>query len=133
MSGTPHQPFEAQPLLLHKTLAIVAALLNLVSHASGIKSVLKIGCAKQGIPPRQKHTKVVAAHGFGAMALMPDANGMVQAMKAWADPQALAQLAKRIEQPRDVIMQAIGWLAREDKVRIEENGRTRTIALCDPT
>jgi hypothetical protein len=47
-------------------------------------------------------------------------------------PMSLAQLAKRIEQPRDVIMQAIGWLAREDKVRIEENGRTRTISLCEP-
>jgi hypothetical protein len=46
-------------------------------------------------------------------------------------PVSLAQLAKRIEQPRDVIMQAIGWLAREDKVRIEENGRTRTISLCE--
>jgi hypothetical protein len=42
---------------------------------------------------------------------------------------SLAQLAKRIEQPRDIIMQAIGWLAREDKVRIEENGRTRYISL----
>jgi hypothetical protein len=49
-----------------------------------------------------------------------------------AAPLSLAQLAKRVDQPRDVIMQAIGWLAREDKVRIEENGRTRTISLCDP-
>lgn len=47
-------------------------------------------------------------------------------------PVSLAQLAKRVEQPRDVVMQAIGWLAREDKVRIEENGRTRTISLCEP-
>jgi len=47
-------------------------------------------------------------------------------------PMSLAQLAKRGDQPRDVIMQAIGWLAREDKVRIEENGRTRTIALAEP-
>lgn len=47
-------------------------------------------------------------------------------------PMSLAQLAKRVDQPRDTVMQAIGWLAREDKVRIEENGRTRTIALCEP-
>ena len=47
------------------------------------------------------------------------------------EPVSLAQLAKRIDQPRDVIMQAIGWLAREDKIRIEENGRTRYVALCE--
>jgi hypothetical protein len=47
------------------------------------------------------------------------------------EPVSLTQLAKRVDQPRDLIMQAIGWLAREDKVRIDENGRTKTIALCD--
>ena len=47
------------------------------------------------------------------------------------EPLSLAQLAKRIDQPRDVIMQAIGWLAREDKLVIEENGRTRYVSLCD--
>mgnify|MGYP002624743993 CR=1 FL=1 len=43
---------------------------------------------------------------------------------------SLAQLVKRIDQPRDVIMQAVGWLAREDKIAIEENGRTRYVSLC---
>ena len=47
------------------------------------------------------------------------------------EPVSLAQLVKRIDQPRDVIMQAIGWLAREDKLKIEENGRTRYVALCE--
>lgn len=47
-------------------------------------------------------------------------------------PLTLAQIAKRIEQPRDVVMQAIGWLAREGKLKIEENGRTRYISLCEP-
>ena len=47
------------------------------------------------------------------------------------EPVSLAQLAKRIDQPRDVIMQAVGWLAREDKVQIEENGRTRYVTLCE--
>ncbi len=47
------------------------------------------------------------------------------------EPISLAQLAKRIDQPRDVIMQAIGWLAREDKLVIEENGRTRYVSLTD--
>lgn len=44
-------------------------------------------------------------------------------------PLTLAKLVKEIEDPRDVIMQALGWLAREDKIEIEEDGRTRTVSL----
>lgn len=45
-------------------------------------------------------------------------------------PHSLAQLAKQIDAPRDVIMQAVGWLAREDKIAIEEDARGRkTISL----
>jgi uncharacterized membrane protein len=41
----------------------------------------------------------------------------------------LAQLAKDVEAPRDTVMQAVGWLAREGKIEIEESGRKRTITL----
>ncbi len=45
-------------------------------------------------------------------------------------PRTLAQLAKEIDAQRDVIMQAIGWLAREDKLAIEEDARGRkTVVL----
>jgi len=44
-------------------------------------------------------------------------------------PLTLAKLVKDIDLPRDTIMQALGWLAREDKIEIEENGRTRTVSL----
>ena len=44
-------------------------------------------------------------------------------------PQSLAKLTKSIDAPRDVVMQAVGWLAREDKVWIEETNRVRTIGL----
>ena len=47
------------------------------------------------------------------------------------EPVSLTQLVKRIDQPRDVIMQAVGWLAREDKLIIEEKGRTRYVILCE--
>lgn len=40
-----------------------------------------------------------------------------------------AKLAKAIDAPRDVVMQAVGWLAREDKVEIEESSRGRVICL----
>lgn len=44
-------------------------------------------------------------------------------------PLTIAKLVKEIECPRDVIMQALGWLAREEKVEIDEDGRTRVVSL----
>ena len=45
-------------------------------------------------------------------------------------PRSLTQLTKEIDAPRDVIMQAVGWLAREDKILIDEDGRGRkSVAL----
>jgi hypothetical protein len=44
-------------------------------------------------------------------------------------PLSLAKLVKSIDQPRDLVMQAIGWLAREDKLEIDENSRGKAISL----
>ncbi len=44
-------------------------------------------------------------------------------------PMNQAKLIKALDEPRDLVMQAIGWLAREDKLVFTENGRTRTIGL----
>lgn len=44
-------------------------------------------------------------------------------------PLTIAKLVKEIDEPRDIVMQALGWLAREDKLSLEEDGRTRTVAL----
>jgi len=58
----------------------------------------------------------------------------------WFD--SLTGLAPRLKEPRDLVMQAIGWLAAldkrvlglttmdgRDKVEILESGRTKTISL----
>ena len=42
---------------------------------------------------------------------------------------SLAKLVRTIDAPRDMVMQAVGWLAREDKIAIEETSRGRTIEL----
>jgi hypothetical protein len=55
--------------------------------------------------------------------------GIVWQHLASAGPASLTGLAKEIAVPRDLVMQAIGWLAREDKVVITQNGRNRTISL----
>jgi len=41
----------------------------------------------------------------------------------------LPKLAKAVGGSRDTVMQAVGWLAREDKVVIEDQGRNRFISL----
>ncbi len=42
---------------------------------------------------------------------------------------SLAKLAKQVDSPRDLVMQAVGWLARENKIQIIENKRVKTISL----
>lgn len=44
-------------------------------------------------------------------------------------PLSMAKLVKAVGEPRDTVMQAIGWLAREDKVWIEDEARSRIISL----
>jgi len=44
-------------------------------------------------------------------------------------PMSLAKLVKAVGQPRDSVMQALGWLAREDKIWIEEQKRSRIVSL----
>jgi len=41
------------------------------------------------------------------------------------------KLVKSIDAPRDSVMQAVGWLAREDKITIDETSRGRVISLND--
>ena len=44
-------------------------------------------------------------------------------------PQKMTQLVKSVDVPRDTLMQALGWLAREDKIAIDEEGRARIVSL----
>ena len=44
-------------------------------------------------------------------------------------PSTVAKLVKQVDQPRDTVMQALGWLAREKKIAIVEKGRSRIVSL----
>jgi hypothetical protein len=44
-------------------------------------------------------------------------------------PLSLAKLVKSIDAPRDTIMQALGWLAREDKLAVEDTNRGKIVSL----
>jgi hypothetical protein len=44
-------------------------------------------------------------------------------------PSTIAKLVKQVDQSRDTVMQALGWLAREEKIEIVEKGRSRIVSL----
>lgn len=45
-------------------------------------------------------------------------------------PLTMAKLVKAVGQPRDTVMQALGWLAREDKICIQQGkGQSRIVSL----
>ena len=44
-------------------------------------------------------------------------------------PMSPAKLTTEVKASRDVAMQAIGWLAREEKILIEDKGRSRVVSL----
>ena len=58
--------------------------------------------------------------------------GVVWAILNENGPLSMAKLVKAVGGPRDIVMQALGWLAREDKISIEEDGRSRRVSLHDP-
>lgn len=44
-------------------------------------------------------------------------------------PLTFAKLVQAVGEPRDTVMQAIGWLAREDKIDISERKRVQVVSL----
>jgi hypothetical protein len=55
--------------------------------------------------------------------------GVVWSTLSEKGPMTMAQLVKAVGEPRDTVMQAIGWLAREGKISIEEKNRSRVVSL----
>lgn len=55
--------------------------------------------------------------------------GMVWQYLDGNGPATLSKLVKGIKAPRDAVMQGVGWLAREGKIRFEGNTRSRLISL----
>lgn len=44
-------------------------------------------------------------------------------------PVTLSKLAREIDAPRDLVMQGVGWLAREDKIEFHQGQRSKQISL----
>jgi hypothetical protein len=54
--------------------------------------------------------------------------GLVWKTLAAKGPLSIAKLTSETGVPRELLLQAVGWLAREDKLAFEE-GRTRKVGL----
>lgn len=55
--------------------------------------------------------------------------GLVWQLLNTTGPLSLAKLAKQVNAPRDTVMQAVGWLAREGKVWVANGSRGRVVSL----
>ncbi|NQU24730.1 MAG: winged helix-turn-helix domain-containing protein [Candidatus Nealsonbacteria bacterium] len=44
-------------------------------------------------------------------------------------PLSVTKLTQTVAEPRGLVMQGLGWLAREGKINIEEEGRSRVVSL----
>ncbi len=44
-------------------------------------------------------------------------------------PLPLTKLLKQLDASREVSLMALGWLAREEKIEVEERGRRRVVSL----
>ena len=44
-------------------------------------------------------------------------------------PVTLSKLARELDVPRDLVMQAVGWLGREGKITFQQGGRSKMISL----
>jgi hypothetical protein len=63
------------------------------------------------------------------VAYIGETAGVVWRVLSENGPMSLTKLVKAVDEPRDTVMQALGWLARENKVCIEDEGRTRMVSL----
>lgn len=70
---------------------------------------------------RNEHVDMLAQIG--------EAAGSVWRALESKGPQSLSALKKNVKAPGDLVLMAIGWLAREEKLALEQKGRTQLLRL----
>ena len=71
-------------------------------------------------------TTVVSKHNVENIGTVA---GVVWRYLEESGPVTLSKLAREIDAPRDLVMQGVGWLAREGKVMFHEGARSKRISL----
>ncbi len=62
---------------------------------------------------------------------MGETAGMIWGILAEHGPTSVAGLVKRLGVSRDLVMEGIGWLGREGKITVADEGRSRIVALVE--
>ena len=55
--------------------------------------------------------------------------GIVWQILSQNGPLSVTRLVEEVGEKHDMVMQALGWLAREEKIWIEKDGRKRIVSL----
>jgi hypothetical protein len=63
------------------------------------------------------------------VASIGDTAGVVWKTLSEKGPLSMAKIVKAVGQPRDQVMQALGWLARENKIEIVDDRRMKVVSL----
>ena len=66
-----------------------------------------------------------------ATATIGETAGQVWHVLETTGPKNITRLVKEVDASRDLVMQALGWLAREEKITIEEQARARVVSLVE--
>jgi len=72
---------------------------------------------------------MATASTVSLVASIGDVAGIVWRVLSDNGPMTVAKLVKAVGEPRDAVMQAIGWLARENKIELAEEGHSRVVSL----
>ena len=72
---------------------------------------------------------MATASPVSCVANIGEVAGIVWRVLSEKGPLSMTKLVKAIGEPRDTVMQAIGWLAREGKINIDDDGRNRMVSL----
>ena len=63
------------------------------------------------------------------LGLIGATSGLVWEYLSQNDPVSVTRIVKSVEAPRDLVLQAVGWLAREGKLEIVETNRGKLVTL----
>jgi hypothetical protein len=72
---------------------------------------------------------MITTSPVSCVASIGEAAGTVWQVLSENGPMTMAKLVKAVGEPRDTVMQALGWLAREDKISLAEEGHSRVVSL----
>jgi Winged helix-turn-helix domain (DUF2582) len=106
-----------------------------VKSLPALEATPKKSAAKAPPKPAAKKptTPKAAAYGTNDSALshisICHAAGDVWGMLSNGGPKTIAEIKKSVKVPAEVVVAAVGWLAREDKLEFDTSGKTVKIGL----